>query len=81
MPALVLDNNPGPALDIVLLNAGAAIYVAGLAPDMEQGIELARAGHCIRRGNEKVTGTGVADEPSGRLINHTPGTDFKSVPS
>ena len=38
----VLDNNPGPALDIVLLNAGAAIYVAGLAPDMEQGIELAR---------------------------------------
>ena len=24
----VLDNNPGPALDIVLLNAGAAIYVA-----------------------------------------------------
>ena len=38
----VLDNNPGPTLDIVLLNAGAAIYVAGLAPDMEQGIELAR---------------------------------------
>ena len=38
----VLDNNPGPALDIVLLNAGAAIYVADLAPDMEQGIELAR---------------------------------------
>ena len=38
----VLDDNPGPALDIVLLNAGAAIYVAGLAPDMEQGIELAR---------------------------------------
>ena len=38
----VLDNNPGSALDIVLLNAGAAIYVAGLAPDMEQGIELAR---------------------------------------
>lgn len=38
----VLENRPGPALDIVLLNAGAAIYVAGLAPDMEQGIELAR---------------------------------------
>lgn len=38
----VLENKPGPALDIVLLNAGAAIYVAGLAPDIEQGIELAR---------------------------------------
>ncbi len=38
----VLENEPGPARDIVLLNAGAAIYVADLAPDMEQGIELAR---------------------------------------
>ena len=38
----VLDNTPGPALDIVLLNAGAAIYVAGCAPDIEQGIGLAR---------------------------------------
>ncbi len=37
-----LENQPGPARDIVLLNAGAAIYVAGLAPDMEQGVELAR---------------------------------------
>ena len=26
----VLDNQPGPALDIVALNAGAAIYVAGV---------------------------------------------------
>ena len=38
----VLDDNPGPARDIVLLNAGAAIYVAGLTPDMEQGVDLAR---------------------------------------
>ena len=38
----VFANMPGPVLDIVLLNAGAAIYVAGLTPDMEQGIELAR---------------------------------------
>lgn len=37
----VLGNEPGPARDIVLLNAGAAIYVAGLAPDIAQGIELA----------------------------------------
>ncbi len=25
----VLDNQPGPARDVVVLNAGAAIYVAG----------------------------------------------------
>ena len=37
-----LEDQPGPARDIVLLNAGVAIYVAGLAPDMEQGVELAR---------------------------------------
>ena len=47
----VLENKPGPALDIVLLNAGATIYVAGLAPDMEQGIELAR--HAIATGEAK----------------------------
>ena len=38
----VLADQPGPARDIVLLNAGLTIYVAGLAPDMEQGVELAR---------------------------------------
>lgn len=38
----VLDDKPGPARDTVLLNAGAAIYVAGLAPDHGVGIEKAR---------------------------------------
>lgn len=39
----VLDNQPGPALDVVLLNAAAAIYVAGMAASLEQGLEKARA--------------------------------------
>ena len=39
----VLDNQPGPALDIVLLNAGAAIYVAGVAESLQQGVNKARA--------------------------------------
>lgn len=39
----VLDNQPGPALDVVLLNAGAAIYVAGVAKSLVQGVEKARA--------------------------------------
>lgn len=38
----VLDNQPGPALDVVLLNAAAAIYVAGMAVSLEQGVKKAR---------------------------------------
>jgi anthranilate phosphoribosyltransferase len=38
----VLENNPGPALDIVLLNAGAAIYAANIAESIQAGIEIAR---------------------------------------
>jgi len=37
----VLSGKHGPARDIVLLNAGAAIYVAGIAPDMQAGIATA----------------------------------------
>ena len=39
----VLDNQPGPALDIVLLNAGAAIYVSGVAGTLQEGVKMARA--------------------------------------
>ena len=38
----VLENQPGPALNIVLLNAGAAIYVAGVAESLQAGIDRAR---------------------------------------
>ncbi|MBI1733085.1 MAG: anthranilate phosphoribosyltransferase [Gammaproteobacteria bacterium] len=38
----VLEGTPGPATDTVLLNAGAAIYAAGLAPDHAAGIDRAR---------------------------------------
>ncbi|MCZ6797225.1 MAG: anthranilate phosphoribosyltransferase [Gammaproteobacteria bacterium] len=38
----VLANTPGPALDIVCLNAGAAIYVSGVADSLEAGVEKAR---------------------------------------
>lgn len=39
----VLDNVPGPARDMVLLNAGATLYLAGVTKTMEQGIERAAA--------------------------------------
>ena len=39
----VLADTPGPARDIVALNAGAAVYAAGLAESIEQGVEKALA--------------------------------------
>ena len=38
----VLDNRPGPAREIVVLNAGAALYAAGVAETIEEGIALSR---------------------------------------
>lgn len=37
----VFAGQPGPARDIVLLNAGAAIYVAGIAGSLQEGMQLA----------------------------------------
>jgi len=48
----VLDGQPGPARDIVLLNAGAAIYVAGQASSLLDG--LTRAAQVIDDGTAKA---------------------------
>mgnify|MGYP001159318212 CR=1 FL=1 len=37
-----LANQPGPERDIVALNAGAAVYAAGVAESLEEGVERAR---------------------------------------
>ena len=42
MVLAVLDNQTGPARDIVALNAGIALYVANVAPTMAAGIALAQ---------------------------------------
>jgi len=47
----VLDNRPGAARDIVQLNAGAAIYVAGLANTLQEGVS--NAGQVIASGAAK----------------------------
>jgi len=39
----VLDGEQGPKRDVVLLNAGAALEVAGVASDIEEGLRLAAA--------------------------------------
>jgi len=38
----VLDNEVGPARDIVILNAGVALYAADLVPGIAEGVALAR---------------------------------------
>jgi len=47
----VLENQPGPAHNIVALNAGAAIYVAGRAESLKAGVE--RASQVIKSGAAK----------------------------
>jgi anthranilate phosphoribosyltransferase len=39
----VLGNQPGPAHNICAMNAGAAIYVSGVAKTLKDGVERARA--------------------------------------
>jgi len=43
MVLAVLDNQPGPARDIVIFNAGAALYAANVAGSIQDGIAKARA--------------------------------------
>ena len=50
----VLDNTPGPARDIVALNSGAAICVAGLSDDIAGGVELALAAIADGRARQKL---------------------------
>ncbi|MFM2076098.1 MAG: anthranilate phosphoribosyltransferase [Pseudomonadota bacterium] len=57
----VLDNQPGPARDIVVLNAGVALYAANVADSMEAGIALAR----------EALASGAAQTRLDRLISAT----------
>jgi anthranilate phosphoribosyltransferase len=61
MVMAVLDNQPGPARDIVMLNAGAAIYVSGMAGDLWGGVAKAR----------EMLAAGLAREKLEQLIKFT----------
>ncbi|MGQ0596724.1 anthranilate phosphoribosyltransferase [Aquabacterium sp.] len=50
----VFDNEPGPARDIVLLNAGAALYAANAADSLSEGIERARDAIASGRAGEAL---------------------------
>jgi anthranilate phosphoribosyltransferase len=63
---IVTGEVTGPKRDIVLANAGAAVYVAGLAESVEAGVEEARDAVADGRAAEKLAdlraGTDVASE-------------------
>jgi anthranilate phosphoribosyltransferase len=50
----VLDGETGPRHDIVVANAGAAIYVAGLAPSIAEGVARARESISSGRASSKL---------------------------
>jgi len=50
----VFENTEGPAKDIVCLNAGAAIYVAGLAATLAEGVALAAEAIASGQAAEKL---------------------------
>lgn len=58
----VLDNQAGPARDIVVLNAGAAIYTANLVDSLAEGITKA----------DDVIASGAAKEKLNALVNFKP---------
>jgi len=50
----VLENQPGPALNIVVLNAGAALYVGGVAKSLAEGIDKAREAIAKGKARQKL---------------------------
>ena len=50
----VLDNQAGPALDIVCLNAGAALYAGNLAKDISEGLQMAKAAIASGKAKQKL---------------------------
>jgi anthranilate phosphoribosyltransferase len=49
----VLADEPGPARDIVMLNAGVALYAADLAASMKEGVAMAREAIASGKAAEK----------------------------
>jgi hypothetical protein len=66
----VLGGEPGPARDVVLLNAGAALMVAGEAGSVREGIaragEAIDAGHALRTLERLVAASRAGQAANGR---------------
>jgi anthranilate phosphoribosyltransferase len=58
--SILLGQEQGPRRDIVLLNAGAALWVAGAASNHKEGISLARESVDSGAASEKLTALAAA---------------------
>jgi anthranilate phosphoribosyltransferase len=56
----VLDGQPGPARDVVLLNAGAALFIAGRARSVREGLDSARDAIDSGRARERLAALAAA---------------------
>ena len=63
----VLDGEPGARQEVVVANAGAALYVSGAARSIREGVELAResirSGRARRKLDELIAATHAAGSP------------------
>lgn len=66
----VLDNVPGAPRDIVALNAGAAVYTAGVAPTLEAGVQQALAVIGDGRARDKLEALAALIERLAAAENH-----------
>jgi anthranilate phosphoribosyltransferase len=64
----ILDGGRGPARDVVLLNAGASLFIAGASPSVERGIAMAAEaidGGAARRTLDRLVALSTAEESAG----------------
>jgi anthranilate phosphoribosyltransferase len=59
---VVLDGQRGPSRDVVLLNAGAALYMAGLTDSIQDGVRLAADELDSGRAREKIEQVAAASQ-------------------
>ncbi len=64
-----LNNEAGAVRDIVLFNAGAAIYVGGVAGSLAEGVEAARASIASGLALEKLHAFRAETQEQGRSVN------------
>ncbi|HEU4428447.1 MAG TPA: anthranilate phosphoribosyltransferase, partial [Myxococcota bacterium] len=62
----VLDGEAGPRLEIVLVNAGAALWVAGAAADLRAGVALARESIASGAAKAKLAALAAATQAADR---------------
>lgn len=58
----VLANAPGPRLDLVLVNAAAALWIAGAAPDLSAGLAAARASITTGAARDRLAALAAASQ-------------------